>query len=302
MSLECNERLTESEMELDLDFSKTESVSPEERDGVYIVRSIDFFFLVTVRLTGVNFDDSGEKTSEYEINCIPTPTESPVSNENIPTRPCVQLSVIVGAGDRPTSLDILRYDKNCSLVGHLHKKTGTEQMLMSTLAFAAKMFDKKIFYFTDASTIECENVKSISLRDYGLLVEGKTWYERNYDATMYEPEDFVERDHYKAMLNTIISEEQSQYLIEGFRLQSFLTDDELTRYIYIVKKSAENGKTWQQMIQQVSNHETRGCSFFSFYTVDQIMELLGLRPLLSYKIEITDERASHFVKANQKIY
>lgn len=304
MSLECNdERLSEMDLDTNLFESvSSDSVSPEEKDGVYIVRSIDYFFLITVRLTGVNFDEPGAKTSQYEIKCVPTPSESASLNEHIPTRSCVEISVIVGAGDSPTSLDILRYDKSCSLVGQLQRNTGTEQMLMSTLAFAAQMFGENVFHFTDASTIECENVKSISLRDYGLLVEGKTWYERNFDATIYEPGDFAARENYKAMLNTIISEEQSNSLIEGFRSQTFLSDDELTRYVYIVNKSAHSGNTWQQMIQQVANHETRGCSFFSFDTVDKIMELLGLSPLLSYKIEMTDERASHFLKASHKIY
>ena len=301
MSLECSE---ESLSEMELDIKELKSLSPEEKDGVYIVRSIDFFFLVTVRLVGVSFDeyDPDVKTSEYEINCVPTPSESASSNEDIPTRPCVEISVVIGTGDRPTSLDIFRYDKDCSLVGQLQRKTGTQQMLMSTLAFAAKEFGQKVFHFTDASMIECENVESISLRDYGLLVYGRTWYERNFDATPREPGDLAKRDEYALMLNTIISENQSNSLIEGFRSQTYLTVDELTRYVYILRESAANGNTWQQMIQRVTNHETRGCSFFSHDTVENILKLLGLEPILNYKIDLSDGRASQYFKDKHKIF
>lgn len=321
MSLECDEFvdmecLSEVELgidkeldmeclsEVDLGIDKKSdsggglSIAPEEKDGVYIVRSIDFFFLVTVRLTGV---DVVEKTSQYEINCVPTPSENANVHGNIPTRPCVETTVIIG-GNEPSKLDILRYDKTCSLVGPLQKKTGTAQMLMSTLAFAAKTFDQYVFHFTDASSVACGDVARVSLRDYGILVDGKTWYERAFGATPASDKMTSALEKYPTQLQTRMSEGQSNWLIETLHSQNLLSKNNLDLFTRTLRECARAGNTWRQTLNKIAKYENHGCSFFSYDIVEAITTLLQLAPVLNWRLEITDEKVAHFLKASEKIY
>jgi len=309
MSLKCNESFDDpdfqsvlkDDMDTDMDMSVNvleESNASEEKDGVYIVRSVDFFFLVTVRLTDVDMDD-GVQT--YEVKCVPTPSENANIDDSIPVTPCVEIEVDVGEGVGPSRLEILRFDKTCSLVGKLQRGEGTKQMLMATLAFAAQMFGENVFTFTDASSIACDKMRRISLIDYGLLVHGKTWYERTFGAIVSDPFDQERRDEYDTMLKTIVTEEQSKSLIKAFGPQRFLSDDELTRYIYIISKAAGE-TTWREMLRTIASDETRGCSFFSYETVDKILTLLDLSTILDFQIEMTNEKVTRYFKASQKIY
>lgn len=305
MSLECDESVDmECFSEVDLGMDKQsdsggeQSVAPEEKDGVYIVRSIGFFFLVTVRLTGV---DVVEKTSLYEINCVPTPSENANVHGNIPTRPCVEITAILGGND-PSKLDILRYDKTCSLVGPLQKKTGTAQMLMPTLAFAAKTFDQYVFHFTDASSVACGDVERISLRDYGILVDGKTWYERAFGATPASDEMTSALEKYATQLQTRMSEGQSNCLIETLHSQNLLSKNNLDLFTRALRECARAGNTWRQTLNKIAKYENHGCSFFSYDTVEAITALLQLAPILDWRLEITDEKVAHFLKASEKNY
>lgn len=277
------------------DEEDTSSECDAEKDGVYIVRSIDYFFLMTVRLIDMNYSDS-----EYRIKCISTPYEDANVVKPMPRRRfCVDLSVLVYDDGRKSKLNTLVYGKECSLLGKLERKTGTKQMLMATLAFASEHLGQNVFQFNDASQIVCDG-HLISLRDYGLLVRGTTWYQRSFDAKTEKEDDAAELEKYSIRLDQTISKEQRDNLVRVLR-EGQLSAEKKTGYIDIVTRAVDDGSNWKEMLQ-VIDHDQKGCSFFSNDVVREILIMLGLLVVWEFEIEMTPETVNKFLKDTRKIY
>lgn len=180
--LHCDKDLSDDDMSAD--------ASVKDKDGVYILRSIDFFFLATIRLIGA---------TNYEINLIPTPKNGPMldSENSDDASACVELSVYPNS--RVSDPDRPQMNEKCSLGSDLQKKSGTKQMHMSALSFASKILNQSVYRFTDASYVLCDGER-ISIRDYGLLVDNQTWYQRVFDAKSVSFEDELELEKYKIRL------------------------------------------------------------------------------------------------------
>ena len=272
----------------------------DDIDGVYILRSIDFFFLATLRLIGV---DLITKTKTFTIRCIPTPShEASMNFKKMPPKEyaCVDLTVRVQpGGGEPSDLDELKYNENCSLVGTLRRKTGTKQMLMATLAFASKKLEQTVFHFTDASHVLIDG-QEISLRDYGLLSKGTTWYQRTFGA-MPREDTVSEIKEYKLRLETIISYKQSIALIKVLSANRKLDDYSCNWYINIIKSSVEKKHTWKKMLQNIDLYGEGG-SFFSFRVVENILATLQLGNTYKWKITMTPPEVYKYLVATRKIY
>lgn len=271
----------------------------DDIDGVYILRSTDFFFLATLRLIGV---DIRTKTKTFTIRCIPTPSDEASMNIKMPPKDyaCIDLTVRVQpGGGAPSDLDELKYNENCSLVGKLKRKTGTKQMLMATLAFASKKLEQTVFHFSDASHVLIDG-QEISLRDYGLLSKGTTWYQRTFGA-MPREDTAAEIQNYESRLETIISDKKSIALIKVLSANRELDDFSKFLYIDIIRRSVEKQHTWKKMLQNI-DLDGKGGSFFSFRVTQNILAMLKLGNTYRWKITMTPQRVNQYLVATRKIY
>ena len=263
----------------------------ESNDGVYIIKSIDFFFLLTVNVIHA-FQDQ----RVYDVKCVPTWSKT----NSLPEQNsfCVELMVEVYPDRRPSTLEILTYREDCSLGGPLTNKIGTEQMLMSTLAFASKKFGQNVFGFTDASRKIVYGIE-VPLQQYGLLTVGTTWYQRAFGATPTgETSSNIQK--YRDVLETRITHAQ----VEALRVvlqgpESLLSEKSSTKFMNILNRN--EGSTWKETLQAI-DRQYDGVSFFSFDVVEEIQRLLQLEDANKWEIEITPERVSKFLIAARKIY
>lgn len=254
-------------------------------EGVYIVKSIANFFLVTVKK---------DEEDEYIISLLPTPSKDhPLCAEGA----CVQ--VMTFGDDQKHYLAQLKYHPSCSLGGGLEKGSGTEEMLMCTLGFCYALFVQEgaspsiPFGLIDASIIHCDN-HAVSLRDYEMLVRGKTWYQRKFYATTQDPVDQIHLDEMLTTLADTRFDEHDYKALETI-LAKRMTVELRDKYVEIMRESFTRKDSWQKMIEKIDAGDTRGCSFFFDDVVDYIKRTLGLRNVTKFTIEMTRARSDLYV-------
>ncbi len=100
-------------------------------------------------------------------------------------------SQIIKAGSRLSSLvDIsigtlstLKSHTECAINNILEHGDDTKKLVYIMTSYIAKEYPHiKGLKFTDASTIVCDNGKTISLAELNYMVYGKTWYQRRFNA------------------------------------------------------------------------------------------------------------------------
>ena len=91
-----------------------------------------------------------------------------------PQKPCLVYYI----DGEEAVMQILNYDKGCTIDGKMQKGDGTKEMVRFSFDYLRSRNVKKV-YLTDASTIDC-NGKQASLAEFYFYRYGKTWYEINF--------------------------------------------------------------------------------------------------------------------------
>lgn len=264
-------------------------------EGVYIVKSISNFFLLTVKA-----DEDGE----YTIALIATPSKNEPRRFGVD---CVQIMTFKPEDNRHEDYHLaqLHYDSTCALGGGLGHGIGTEEMLMCTLGFCYKLFTREednskpmVFDLLDASEIYCDGHK-VSLRDFELLVKGKTWYQRKFGATTTDPDEQTHLDELREKLTNTRFElwnfESIRQKISQ-RLGASLKD----KYVQIMQESLDRNESWQELIQRVA--DAQGCSFFFDDVTSYIKNTLGIHTVNEFNLEMTRARADLYVVDQHLVY
>ena len=95
---------------------------------------------------------------------------------------CITIS-ITGQEDY-ASLESIRYLKKCNITNDLKRGLGTRDMLNTALEFVKLKSPKKFSYFklNDLSYLDRDNSERVNLFVSHLLLDGKTWYEKYFNA------------------------------------------------------------------------------------------------------------------------
>ena len=94
---------------------------------------------------------------------------------------CITFSVYL---DEPCpNIDGIGYHENCN------KSSGTKHMVLTSFYFIYHMYKKDVFYFKDTCKILCSGY-DMQLGTYYILHYGKTWYEKNFNATPRKAPDY----------------------------------------------------------------------------------------------------------------
>lgn len=263
--------------------------------GVYIVRSIENFFLVTLE----------EYEKAYIIKCVPTASKddhSTFDDANFPIS-CVDMMVTKKGSVSRFYLHNLSFESSCSLGGGLEHGDGTEELLMCMLGFCYKILQVEVtawFYFLDASEIKCDNT-NISLRDYGLLVKGSTWYQRRLGAIATAESQKKLEKYTTVLTETIFLQKDADNLVQVLRVTNEVTSKKKAEYTKMLKGCV--GKTWREMLFQINGEQAQtGCSFFCDDVVDFILSHLDLEYVVHFEIGMNKKMANEYVKGFKIIY
>lgn len=252
----------------------------QELAGVYIAKGEKEFYLFAVEMNermGLNIT----------IRNVPTPFSN--ESDHITDEQCVGISIRKrGYSSQETIGNLYQVEHNdaCGLGKRMERgRAGTVDVVMTALALAKRLFEVQIFEFIDLSKIECEG-KIISLRTYGLLTKGSTWYSR------YFPNVFAarQRDQEALKRNEKILVERKITRDEAFRLS------EATDPKYRAEIVNSVGETWRTMLKKFP------CSFFGEHVTSVIIDLLRLKNPAAYRLQMTDEHVAKHLKNYKQIF
>ena len=191
----------------------------------------------------------------------------------------------------------LRFHPTCALGGGLEQGSGTEEMLMCTLGFCYDLFVEEntplpiVFELLDASEIQCDGHR-VSLRDYEILVKGKTWYQRKFGATTSDPEDQKKMNAFLSKLASTPFDESDFNALRD-KISQRLESPLKKKYIQIMQQSLAAKDNWQAMIRNIA--AANGCSFFTADVVFYIKHTLGMESVIDFMIEMNKARADLYV-------
>lgn len=262
--------------------------------GVYIVKSIQNFFLLSVE------KDILEKNTVFGIKVIPTPNENYIEDNfyKLFESECVQINVIIDNSNNSileATLDQLEYGKYCNMnSSNMERGYGTIEMCYCALSFASKMFNHSDFDLIDLSEFRCEESSEIiNLRRHSILIYGKTWYEKNLGATIVKEEDRLKWEHNIGILHSVID----------FNIEDLL--NQLSRFINIDNfkedsmKFVTDNKSWMDYFRFLNE---KGCYIFSNNVINTCIEFLELDTYADWKIKIDDSTIDKFVVRYKNIH
>lgn len=257
-----------------------------DKAGTYIVKSINYFFLITVSL----------KDGMYNIKTIGIPSEISVDSGNLLRQSgleCVEIIVTInedGSGfEEPAELEFLTHGSSCGFshvftsgkesgITILKKGEGTVELLRANMSFVSREFGIQRFSFFDESEFVCPGIElgRIALSLHSTLIHKDTWYTRNFGAKPSETVSNLEIDRTNILLDEKFNTDELENLLGSF--------DEGTKQMFIGFE--REGLSWTQAFGIINKRI--GCIFFS----GDVLEILSDRFLITDKspwiIQVTD--------------
>lgn len=117
---------------------------------------------------------------------------------------CIEINYMSGFDF--AKLSSIAFDKRCNILQNLLDGSGTHHMINTCFQFIKQQYGDKIKYLKldDTSKKDCPDGNFIVLFSYSIAYYGKTWYEKHYNAYLF---DEKKQDDYKKYLERLTSEE-----------------------------------------------------------------------------------------------
>lgn len=266
-----------------------ESGGSSSVEGLYIVKSKSTFFLVKVQ----------KSFSEGDYDVRVSPVSKREGEEVITDNSCLTIEIESSFSEYSAMIDYLGFHEGCSLFDPMERGTGTRDMIKSTLSLCKKLFGISKFNLHDASKFDCPSTGGeVGLAVHNLLVYGKSWYERKFDAAPSSPHDSLRWERSKKLLSSVVEENNARRIKTV--IESVFQGDEREQFLEIVNDSLIERNTWNQMFENI-NLSYEGCVFFTGKVADTINEIFGIPMVDSWYIPITDDDVSEYLVAREKI-
>ena len=224
--------------------------------GVYITKSVNHFFLIRVSKIKKRADKM-----TYMISVSPTPHNHAKQIPDVDDSTCLQITVKSSSEKIKAHIDFLNHENICSMCRPLERKTGTYEMVVSTLSFCYELFGTEKFSLYDASSFLCgpEELK-ITMRHHNLLVHGKSWYERTFGAIPVKREDRVLWSDAQSRMREIADTET---VIDIVNMAKGNIPRPQRKPIMDILKNNMGSSSWIEIFQKINNLEDdKGCIFF----------------------------------------
>ena len=275
-------------------------LDPDDINGLYIIKSNSYFFLVHVTSYS---EDYG--TVFYSISVTVTPRDdddTSILNSTF-QKHCLTIEVEDRNDSRSGHIDLLSHNNICSLCKDLEKKTGTYEMVMSSLYLCYKLFGVTRFTLQDASTFLCSPIQDhINLRNRNLLVHGKSWYEEMFGAVPKSSNDLELWSDAQSRLRGNIEEKQLDYLV--YLVKTHVPSDMQKRFVYTINRyKNETSSSWNKFFKDMSDLEY-GCVFFSYPILTKISgkDRLNIPDVKEWVINVNEDQIGEHLLHYKKIY
>ena len=186
----------------------------------------------------------------------------------------------------------IRYDLLCSLEENIQRGGDITKLLKLLIQYIHNTYpDVKYLLFSDLSSRRCDNGVDTNLAVMTYLYSEKTWYEKNFDATIAEhSEDTLKKiiKHYKE--SKTILWDTMKYTMSNYKVLPY-TENEL-EILY------NNSKTWKDFFEAI--HIKIGmrqfCIFVSSWLDGFILKYFNNLMGLTYKMPINPTAITYIQK------
>ena len=132
------------------------------------------------------------------------------------------------------------HNEKCSIDEKLNRGEGTRHMINTAMQFVCAVCPfVEGFQINDASTRKCDNDTIITLSYFSIIQNNKTWYEKNFNASIG---DASKKEKYKKIINQLKNNDLPEW--ETFYIQYLRnTDKEITTKLhdaYVVSKKYDD--------------------------------------------------------------
>ena len=257
-----------------------------DKAGTYIVKSSNYFFLITVSL----------KDGMYNIKTIGIPSEISVDSGEVLRQSgleCVEIIVTInedGSGfEEPAELEFLTHGASCGFspvwtsgkesdVILLKNGEGTVELLRANMSFVSKEFGIQRFSLFDESEFVCPGIElgRIALSLHSTLIHKATWYTRHFGAKPSETGSNQEIYQTNMLLDEKFNTTELENLLGGF--------GEGTKQMFI--DFEREGLSWTQAFGVINKRI--GCLFFSGDVLDILSEKFLITDKSPWIIQVTD--------------
>ncbi len=252
------------------------------KEGVYIINSKSYQFIVSITKTVFDQDDF---TLEMTISPLPERKEDIVPG--ILGEHCLKVSVNFEEGSIDATMDELEYNEFCSTKTRMEKNIGTFEMVMSTLHFCKHLFGVTQFRVHDASYFNCVSVKrNINMRPHSLLVHGKAFYERRFGAVPSSNERSLDWERSKTLLRADVEKEFVDTLVRILRRSNRITRQHMNEFLDIL--SSSDGLSWNGLFRRINDLKPYGCGFFDV-TMEDLSDKFKIPVIQEWTITLSDE-------------
>lgn len=262
-------------------------------NDTYIIKSIDSFFVVKIRkyISGEEFDVrvspvSGKKEGDVMIS----------------DSDCLTVHIEKSFSDNTASIDYIQYNERCSLFEPMKKGSGTQEMVKSVLSLCRKLFGVSRFTMSDTSKFMCVpqgNIEpgEVELGIHNLLVYGKSWYERKFDAVPSSINDRRRWEMSKVLLAEKVDRERADRLKRSVSIN--IKEEDREQFLDIIEGSIGT-MPWNFMFEEI-NESYNGCSFFMGRNMDFITDTFSVHRVNNWYIPISDDDMETYLVAYDKI-
>lgn len=251
---------------------------PQTVTGLYITSlpGERQFHLVSVEL---DHDAYGEQYYHVSVNITPSGDISDMPGSDRDS--CMSVDVIIDCDDdRTATIEQIQYNKLCAF-GGMSRRSGTVSMVKSTMLLCKRLFNIDSYTLLDHSTYLCESTgETTSLRDHNLFVYGKSWYERNFGATVRS--NSVTWTTFQQRLQQHVNKEEVSKLTRALRRIDH-------PYSQLIEETFKNftGQPWNHAFEDM--HLRHECVIFTESFLDILIRHFDILPVDQWEISVNDQ-------------
>lgn len=271
----------------------------EPEDSVFITKSENYFFLVTIK----NINPGTPERGTYCVRVAPVPSTGSYTIPTTAKISCINLEIKIRRTKRRAHIHSINHDKECALRSPddmgLERGRGTFEMVMSTLALCRSLFDVSRFTLEDASKFDCEPAgTTVQLRHHNLMVHGESYYERRFGAVPKHALYIPEWNKVKQDLKGIVPSDFLSRIEPGI-MEEF--DEEYIEPLMKVVQEHQGRSTWNEMFYSINQLED-ACVYFTNSILGVLLHLIHIPTFMDFVIELSDEAAQQHLVSFERIH
>lgn len=227
-----------------------------------------------------------------------TPVNNDIDDVVLSDLDCITVTISEDFGENTAMIDYLSFNERCSMNHPMERGEGTKNMVMSVLSLCKRLFGVSKFSLSDMSSFFCEpSGGEVRLGPHNLLVYGKSWYERKFNAMISSNRDKSRWERSRSVLKSMVTREKAEIILS--MIKRIYDGEEMDQFAELVESSI-GISTWNEMFSSI-NMSFEGCVFFTGKMITLLIDMFSIPFGISWYIPISEDDASTYLLSYEKL-